>query len=144
MTTTIPAELRPIVFGALIEAFRGAVESVERYVLNPDSRREALARFDAIRAALDSIGWGEHADLDLDAHRDVFQSALAERLSAERAMLADALETEAGHKDAGVASQRAYGYTMQLEAFMHEAGFTIPQEGEQARRQDIEREEGED
>ena len=60
--------------------------------MDPDGYTEALAHFDAIRAALDSLGWGEHADLDLDAHRDVFQSALAERLSTERDMTADALD----------------------------------------------------
>lgn len=121
------AELAPVILQALLEELRGAVESVERCGLDPDGYPEALAHFDAIRAALDSIGWGEHADLDLDAHRDVFQSALADRLRSERHTMADALDSiESDHKAAETQHQRAYRYSVQLEALMTEAGLTIP------------------
>lgn len=125
------AELAPIVLESLLEAFRGAVEGVEQCGMDPDGYTEALAHFDAIRAALDSLGWGEHADLDLDAHRDVFQSALAERLSTERDMTADALDAIGkGHTGGEQQRQRTYRNTVAIESLMHEAGLQIPPAGD--------------
>ena len=47
-------------------------------------------------------------------------------------MMADAaLSVEKGHKNAEQARDRAHGFVLQIETFMHDAGLTIPPAGEQ-------------
>ena len=57
MTTTIPADFRPLLVECLLGALRHAVEAVEQCGLHPDAYPEPLSEFDAIRGALDALGW---------------------------------------------------------------------------------------
>jgi hypothetical protein len=108
MIICAPRKLVPIIVESLIEAGRAAAEDVERSGMDLDSFLDAVAAFDSIKNALESIGVG-HCDLDLDAHRAALQVALTARVNLERGMLAEGDRT-------AVARLRA------LLAYMREAG----------------------
>ena len=122
-TTTIPAEFLPLLAEALLGVLQDAVEAIEQCGLDAKSYPEPLRRFDRIRATLDAIGWGASEDIDLDVHRDELQAALTDRLATER-HLQESAEVMIG-EDAERQRQRAYGYRVQIEAFMHATGLTI-------------------
>jgi hypothetical protein len=106
----------------LLGVMRAAAEEVEQCEYDLDAYPPALARFDRIRALLDSTNWGEHTGIDVREHHDALCDALSDRLATERAMRASA-EEDADEKG----RQRASEYASQIEAFMREAGLTIPQ-----------------
>jgi hypothetical protein len=115
----------PLLQGCLLGEIREAAEDLALCEFDLDDYPPALARFDRIRALLDSTDWGEHGDIDLREHSDALQDALAERLRTERAMQA-AAERDKGERERSRASENA----RQIEAFMREAGLTIPAAGD--------------
>jgi hypothetical protein len=124
---TVPEDFADVLFEALIGELRQAAQDVEG---GPDP--DALEQFDSIRELLDAIGWGDRRRIDLDLYGYALQQVLAERLSLERFMEACAVESiEKGHDGAEQARDRAYAYTLQIEAFMDSAGLTIPEAVEQ-------------
>jgi hypothetical protein len=101
---------------------RGIAGDLEECGVNADAYPSVLARLDAVRGALDTLGWGAVATaVDMGAHRQVVASALSTRLAGERELQADA-ESEPENPDAGAQRQRAYAYVLQIEKFMAEAG----------------------
>jgi hypothetical protein len=125
-----PTQFVPVLLECLLGVMRDAAEGVEHCQYDLDAYPQALARFDRIRALLDATGWGEHRDIDLSEHSEALQDALSDRLATERGFLADA---DAMRENTGAAAQRerASEYASQIEAFMREAGLTIPEAGEQ-------------
>jgi hypothetical protein len=121
MTTTIPADFRPLLTECLLGTLRHTVEAVEQCGLHPDAYPEPLSEFDAIRAALDALGWGAATEIDVDAHRWALEQALADRLGIERSMQATA---EADGDETG--RQRAYGYVLTIETWAESAGVVVP------------------
>jgi hypothetical protein len=122
---TVPEDFADVLFESLIGELRQAGAAIETA---PD--RDALEHFDSIRELLDAIGWGSGERIDLDLYGDALRQVLANRLSLERYMLADAAESvEKGHKGAEQARERAYAYALEIERFLHEAGLPIPPEG---------------
>lgn len=128
---TVPADFVGLLVEALLSELILAAQHVEDAGLDPASYPRPLARFDAIRALLDAIGWGEHdiTEIDLDDHQDVLARALAARLAMERDCIIDA---EGSPTARGAREQRehAHGYALQIERFMHDAGLEIPEAGE--------------
>ncbi len=125
--SAIPADFLPLLTEALIEDLQTAAQEIGH--CRPDADiAAALERFDAIRAPLDATGWGARAEIDLHAHRDVLQRTLAGRLATERDLLADAQRAPRTDSDEEQ-YQNAYGYILQLEAFMDETGLEIPKAG---------------
>jgi len=125
--TTIPADFRPLLLECLLEALRDAAEAIEQCGLHAESYPEPLEHFDSIRAALDAIGWGVNAEIDVDVHRDALQQALSGRLTTERHMQATAEAAPAGDEDG---RQRAYRYVLEIETWATSAGLVIPEAGE--------------
>lgn len=128
---TIPGDFMDLLVEALLTSFRHAAQEVEDAGLAPEVYPDRLERFDAIRWLLDALGWGARGavGIDLDAHRDVLQQTLSDRLDMERAFMADA-DNSASAEGASEQRQRAYAYALEVERFMDSAGLTIPQEGE--------------
>jgi hypothetical protein len=119
-----PTRFVPLLQDCLLGAIREAAEDLALCEFDLDAYPPALARFDRIRALLDSTEWGEHGDIDLHEHSDALRDALTERLRTERAMQATA-ERDQGEQERRRASENA----RQIEAFMREAGLTIPAGG---------------
>ncbi|MGO9763794.1 MAG: hypothetical protein ACLP1Q_21285 [Solirubrobacteraceae bacterium] len=128
----IPDDFTDVLVEALLGDLRTAALEVDDAGMDPDCYPEPLERFDSIRELLDAIDWGARADIDLDLYGYALQAALSSRLDLERHMLAAAVESiREGHKAAETDKQHAYGYQLQIERFMNDAGLTIPQVGEQ-------------
>jgi hypothetical protein len=127
---TIPDDFIDLLIEALLSDFRDAAQSVENAGLDPDAYPDPLEHFDSIRALLNALSWGEHTDIDLDAHHGVLQTTLTERLEMERGFMADA-STSRTAEGAKRQYDHAHGYALQLEAFMRRAELEIPEAGEQ-------------
>lgn len=121
----VAAEFLPLLTESLLESLRYAAEAVVDAGLAAESYPEPLSEFDAVRAALDAIGWGAAGHIDVDAHRDVLQKALAIRLATER-HLRQSAEAAPENDGAERQRQRAHRCALELETFMHAAGLTIP------------------
>lgn len=128
---TVPEEFTGLLVESLLSELRVAAQHVEDAGLDPASYPRPLADFDAIRALLDTLGWGEREtpEVDLDDHEDVLQRALADRLATERDCIADA-DRDAAAQGAREQRDRAHGYALRIERFMHDAGLEIPEAGE--------------
>jgi hypothetical protein len=100
---------------------RGIAGDLEQCGVNADAYPAVLARLDAVRGALDTLGWGAATGVDMGAHRQVVASALSTRLAGERELQADA-ESEPENPTAEHQRQRAFAYVLQIEKFMAEAG----------------------
>jgi hypothetical protein len=117
--STIPADRLPLLTSALREDLQAAAQAIGQ--CGPDSDIAAgLEHFDAIRATLDAIGWGNTEPVhdvivDLDQHRDVLQAVLDRLLQAKRERRADA--QRAGSEEE---RQHAEDDVIQLEVFMLE------------------------
>jgi hypothetical protein len=120
---TIPADLLELLAESLMGiAMRGVAGELEQCGTDPDAYPAVLARFDAVREALDTLNWGDATTgVDMGAHRQVVASTLTTRLAGEREIQADA-ESTPDNPDAERQRQRAYGYILQIERFMAEAG----------------------
>jgi hypothetical protein len=127
----IPADFRPLLTKCLLGIMHDAAEALERCGLDPKCYPEPLEQFDAIRAALDTLGWGAAAEIDVDVHGDALQRALSHRLASERHLYAEGVAVaEKGNPAGETQRDTAYGYACQLEAFMHTAGLPIAAAGE--------------
>jgi hypothetical protein len=115
----------PLLQGCLLGEIREAAEDLALCEFDLDAYPPALARFDRIRALLDSTAWGEHGDIDLSEHSEALQDALSDRLGTERAMRTSA---ERDKDEEGRA--RASDNARQIEAFMRKASLTIPVAGD--------------
>jgi hypothetical protein len=122
-------EFLPLLTESLLGVLLDAANALQRCGLNAERYPEPLERFDTIRATLDAIGWGATGDIDLDIHRDALQAALADRLATERHLQESAEEMTS--ESAEEQRQRAYGCRVQIEAFLHENGLSIPRAGGQ-------------
>lgn len=92
--------------------------------MEPGPYRVQVDRFEAIRAVLDAIEWGERGEIDVEPHRDVLQKVLSDRLSAEHSLM---------QEQGGVASnqrEHAHACALTIEQWMDAAGLEIPQAGE--------------
>jgi len=126
----VPGDFRELLTECLLEALRDAAETIEQCGLHAESYPEPLSEFDAIRAALDALGWGAATAIDVDAHRGALQRALSGRLATERHICATAIaDIERGHTGAERGRVTAYTHCCRIEAFMHTAGLTIPEAG---------------
>ncbi len=128
----IPDDFMDLLLECMLGALHDAAEQVEQCGLNHEIYAEPLSEFDTIRAALDAIQWGEREDIDVDAHRHALQIALSDRLATERDLMEDGRQSAAkGHERGEEQRQQAYGYALQIEQFMEDAGLEIPKAGEQ-------------
>lgn len=119
-------EFLPLLSESLLEAMRDTAEAVEQAGFDVDSYREPLARLDRLRALLDAMEWGEHADIDLHVHREALQDALSERLATERSMMAEGAKSVREGRESGEQQrEQAQGYVRQIEAFARDAGLDI-------------------
>lgn len=127
----VPEDFMGLLVEALLSELILAAQHVEDAGLDPASYPRPLARFDAIRALLDALGWGEHgtAEIDLDPQGDVLAQALAGRLAMERDSIIDA-EGSPTARGAREQRERARGYVLQIERFMRAAGLEIPAAGQ--------------
>jgi len=117
----IPADFRPLLVECLLGTLRHAAEGVEQAGLHPEAYPKPLSEFDAIRGALDALGWGAAPEIDVDAHRWALEQALADRLGTERSMQAT---SEADADEAGRSA--AYRYVLEIETWAESAGVVIP------------------
>jgi hypothetical protein len=115
---TVPSDFAATLLEALIEAIGHAADEIEACGFDTACCRERVAGVASIAAALDAIGWGERAEIDVDTHHGALQAALAERLTTERSMAASTPRDEQ-HRLA------ALGYAHAIEAFMRDTGLTI-------------------
>jgi hypothetical protein len=124
-------EFLPLLSESLLEAMRDTAEAVEQAGFDVDSYREPLARLDRLRALLDAMEWGEHADIDLHVHREALQDALSERLATERSMMAEGAKSAREGRESGEQQrEQAQGYVRQIEAFARDAGLDVSEGGE--------------
>ncbi len=127
---TVPQDFLPTLREAVLLELQEAAILMEAVAFDPDSRRDTLERFDAIRAVLAAIE-GAVAEIDVGAHRGVLQDALAERLRAERLAVTDGREgAEKGYRDAELQVQEASRNALAIERFMGTAGLETPAAGE--------------
>ena len=91
--------------------------------MEPGPYRVQVDRFEAIRAVLDAIEWGARGEIDVEAHRDVLQQVLADRLIAEHSLMQEQSDTAKDQRE------HSYACALTIESFMHENGLEIPQAG---------------
>jgi hypothetical protein len=115
-----PSEFLPLLRDCLLWKLTLTAQDMDLCASNAEAWREPLERFDRIRAALDATGWCEHSDIDLDAHRQELQEALALGLETERSLMAEGGEAAKDQR------HDAYRQALEIERFMHEAGLEIP------------------
>jgi hypothetical protein len=128
---TVAPDLLPVVVEALVSRLEAAGMAFERLAYEAGGYPEALARFDAFRNALDALGWGAQSSIDIDRHGGALQVALAARLRAERYAVADGHESiEKGQRGGEAQVRHAGRQTQIVEAFMRDAGWSIPADGE--------------
>jgi hypothetical protein len=125
-TTTLPDGFLRLLTESLMGNMREVAQEIEQCGLDRDAYPEPLRRLDAIRGALDALGWGAISSIDVDAHRQVIEASLSARLTDERYLQAD-VEDMSG-PDAERQRQRAYAYTLEIEQFMADTGIPIPRQ----------------
>jgi hypothetical protein len=141
----VPADFMDLLVESLLADFTLAAQGVEGAGVTPASYPTPLAWFDAIRALLDELGWGERETVDiddvhrealqrvrvvdLDVHREALQRVLVDRLEEEHARIVDAdrnITAEGAQKQ----RESAYRWSLQVEQFMDAAGLDIPEAGD--------------
>jgi hypothetical protein len=123
-TVTVPDDHMNVLMESLMERLRFAAEQVEGADLDETAYPDRLERFDAVRATLDAIGWGEVQAFDANPHMDVLADALGERLETERALSASARSSAGENNRREVV--RADRYAVQVETLFRLVGLAVP------------------
>jgi hypothetical protein len=101
----IPAELVRSLRMGLHSELGGAAQDIERVSdrhgrhRHPEWYKEPLAKFDAVRALLDEVGWGEPSkpidiEVDMDKHQCVLLSALRSQVCIHQDMVEEAEQVD--------------------------------------------------
>jgi hypothetical protein len=117
------SEFLPLLRDCLLWKLTLTVQDMDLCASNAEAWCEPLERFDRIRAVLDTTGWCERGEIDLDEHREALQEALALGLETERSLMAEGGEAAKDQR------HDAYRQALEIETFMHAAGLEIPPEG---------------
>jgi len=115
-----PSEFLPLLRDCMLWKLTLTAQDMDLCASNAEAWREPLERFDRIRAVLDTTGWGERGEIDLDEHREALQEALALGLETERDLMAEGGEAAKDQR------HDAYRQALEIETFMHAAGLEIP------------------
>lgn len=104
-TATIPAQLVRVMRSAVLTVLGDAASDIEEASLSYDKEQhqerfaEPFARFDALRGLLDAIGWrNAERSIDVQEYREQLLTALEDRLTVNRACIADSWTEPASRK----------------------------------------------
>lgn len=128
-TIVVPASIVRHLRSALLSALGTAAALIEQASMryerekHPEWFTGPLGHFDAHRALLDVVGWGEppaeqDTQVDLEAHRWAIVTAMRDRLEVEQ----DYLRVDASAKDAGKQRNVAQHNAEAIESFLATSG----------------------